>query len=700
MPHTSLERGLTISFAAVIVVVLAFFPITYFAMQGLAQKTQVLREAVMHGQLAYERVVSDADGLRVAIFEAATDPDPAAAAASLDRAKALGRRFPDDARTMLAIFCRVRTNANAAGPDCSAVGDRSRAEVAALADSFSFTAGTYRLDALSTISLLDAGNKAAALKQINGSSSDAYLKQNANGQLMLDALNRYADGRFDVLTEARNDISGIILICSLFAVSIVICALGWFRATTLRSVGRVVDAFEAMGNGDLTQRIAWHGRDLLGRVGVAVDDLSGRWAAIIAQIQTASTTVHRASEQSNHISREVDGRVKQELSALGEALTYSRNLGTAAGSVAENADGVAQRVSDISSAVTQMSASIHEMDRNLVSLASVVEQAVASTQEMSASITQVAVNAERVRSESTLTDRQVREGHTEVLALSKGMNGIRDAFADVVTEMKSLDYASRQIGEILSLIETIADQTNLLALNAAIEAARAGEHGRGFAVVADEVRKLAENSAKSTKDIAALVVDIQRRTSAVLSRAARASDLLTHNAESVRSVALTIEAISARVAEVAQVIREISAATTEQARASGELAEASQQMGAMTHEAAATMREQTLTSNQILQSVTEIEDRTAQVARASIEQRAAIAALGLRVQRSSDLGAENSEAIRGMTDAADQVRSQATALREMVGQFHTGQPAAISPARSEASGTRPLEGPEALALPS
>ncbi|MFN2449179.1 MAG: methyl-accepting chemotaxis protein, partial [Candidatus Baltobacteraceae bacterium] len=345
----------------------------------------------------------------------------------------------------------------------------------------------------------------------------------------------------------------------------------------------------------------------------------------------------------------------------------------AAGTVTDNAEQVARRVTDISSAVAQMTASIQEMDQNLLNLATVVEQAVANTQEMSASIVQVAGNAERVRQESTTTDKQVRDGRNEVAELSKGMSSISETVAGVVTEMQSLDHASRQIGEILGLIEEIADQTNLLALNAAIEAARAGEHGRGFAVVADEVRKLAENSASSTKQIGQLVADIQRRTTAVLERTAKANNLVQNNAVSARSVTDMIETISKRVTEMAQLVSEISVATTEQARASEELAKASEQMGAMTHEAAATMREQAITSNQILESVSEIEQRTGQVALASQEQQVAIESLGQTIGHTSDLGRANSDSVTQVAGQTEQVRQQASGLQDLVAQFEVGK---------------------------
>jgi len=699
--RTSLERGLMMAFGLVILVMLLMVPVMFWALNGVSTQAQVLNDRVIAGQLAYAKVANDADSLRAATLEAATSTDPAAAAKELDQAKTLVKQFPDDARKMVDIFCPVKS-ASKGGADmttsaCQGNSDEIAKAIGSLVDTFSSSASGYDFQALSAVSLLQSGKTKDALTQINGPSSTAYEKQNTDGQAMLNALNGLASDRYNKLLAARNNALLSLIVGLLVAILIVALSYGWLRTIMTRSIGRCVEIFEAMGAGDLTERINWQGRDLLGRLGQAIDDFADRMSTIVRRIQNASMTVQQRSEQSSQIALQVDGRMKEELAALSQALQYSSDLAGAAGTVADNAEAVARRVSDISSAVAQMTASIQEMDQNLLNLATVVEEAVANTQQMSASIVQVAGNADRVRSESNVTDQQVREGRNEVLALSKGMGSISDTVADVVTEMQSLDGASRQIGEILGLIEEIADQTNLLALNAAIEAARAGEHGRGFAVVADEVRKLAENSASSTKQIGQLVADIQRRTSAVLERTARANSLVQNNAESARNVTTMIETISTRVTEVAQLVSDISIATTQQARASEELAKASEQMGAMTHEAAATMREQAITSNQILESVSEIENRTAQVARASTEQQGSIKALGTRIETSSDIGEMNSTAVGTMATSADDVQTQASELREMVGQFQTGQLAFEDGSKP---GGPALEDPGALALSS
>lgn len=665
--RTSLERGLTYAFLIVIAIVALSIPVTIWAMNGVTTQAHVLHDTIIRGELAYVRVASDADTLRASSIDAATNPDPAKAAASLAKAKAMLAKFPSDSRK-LAELTKSDPAVQTYIEKFVGIHDSK--------DPLKNTQGSvdvYDFQALAAIGQLAQGKKADALKQIQGTAATAFDQQSADGDALLNALRANSDVRFNDLIKARNFALVLTIAGAVAAGIIALFAMAWFRRAMSVGLGRCLDVFEAMGRGDLTARTGWEGRDLLGRLGSAVDQLGERLSQIIATIQHAVISVQTASSHTNDTARQVEGRVAEELTALARAAEFSTSVRATAGTVADNAEQVARRVTDISSAVAQMTASIQEMDQNLLNLATVVEQAVANTQEMSASIVQVAGNAERVRQESTSTDKQVRDGRNEVTQLSKGMTSISDTVADVVTEMQSLDQASRQIGEILGLIEEIADQTNLLALNAAIEAARAGEHGRGFAVVADEVRKLAENSASSTKQIGQLVADIQRRTTAVLERTARANNLVQNNAASARTVTEMIETISTRVTEMAQLVSEISIATTEQARASEELAKASEQMGAMTHEAAATMREQAITSNQILESVSEIESRTGQVAQASQEQQIAIESLGQTIGRTSELGRANAAAVTEVAGQTADVLTEASSLQEMVGQFQVGQ---------------------------
>ena len=686
--RTSLERGLTSAFALVILVVIAMIPVALFAMNGITQQAQVLHDTIIRGELAYVKVASDADALRAATIDAATNPDTTRAAASLARAKALVSQYPSDSRAM----------GNLTGSD-AAVRPLVQRFVGVHDDKNNVqgSADVYDFQALAAVGQLLQGKRADALKQIQGSAAASYDQQSKDGEALLNALRTSSDSRFGSLMAARTFALTVLIFGALAACGIAICAMAWFRRTMRSGLERCLEVFEAMGRGDLRARVGFEGKDLLGRLAQAVDQLADRLSLTIATIQHAVMTVQNASSHTNDTARQVEARVNEELAALGRAAEFSTSVRATASTVTDNAEQVARRVTDISSAVAEMTASIQEMDQNLLNLATVVEQAVANTQEMSASIVQVAGNAERVRQESTNTDQRVREGRNEVAQLSKGMSSISETVADVVSEMQSLDQASRQIGEILGLIEEIADQTNLLALNAAIEAARAGEHGRGFAVVADEVRKLAENSASSTKQIGTLVADIQRRTTAVLERTARANNLVQNNAASARTVTDMIETISLRVTEMAQLVSEISVATTEQARASEELARASEQMGAMTHEAAATMREQAITSNQILESVSEIEQRTGQVALASQEQQIAIESLGQTIGHTSDLGRANSGAVTEVAGQAGQVLDQASELQSLVTQFQVNGKATALGTKND---QKALDEPGSLALSS
>ncbi len=210
-----------------------------------------------------------------------------------------------------------------------------------------------------------------------------------------------------------------------------------------------------------------------------------------------------------------------------------------------------------------LSASSEEISRGMSDQAQRASQIAASAEEMSQTTIDIAKNASSMASSATTASDIARQGEDVVAKSVKEVRAIASTVSDSSKIMRDLGDRSKQIGEIVTVINDIADQTNLLALNAAIEAARAGEQGRGFAVVADEVRKLAERTAKATSEIGSMIKGIQTDVDGAVVSMTGATKQVELGVEFSAKAGESLGRIVSSVGELHSMVQQIATATEE-----------------------------------------------------------------------------------------------------------------------------------------
>ncbi|WP_420806012.1 methyl-accepting chemotaxis protein [Bacillus kwashiorkori] len=224
-------------------------------------------------------------------------------------------------------------------------------------------------------------------------------------------------------------------------------------------------------------------------------------------------------------------------------------------------------------------------------------------------------NGETVKQSSNLVISMTAEGNQLMEESTKQMEQIDQIVKDVVVKVQNLDVQSRQISDLVHVIKDIADQTNLLALNAAIEAARAGEHGRGFAVVADEVRKLSEQVALSVKDITNIVGNIQKENDNVTNALQIGYEEVEQGLVKISSTNNTFHSISDSVNDMVNNIQTISSALSEMAKESDEMNQSIQEIASIAEESAAGIEQTSAATEETSASMEEITVSTEQLSK-------------------------------------------------------------------------------------
>ncbi|MFC3851451.1 methyl-accepting chemotaxis protein [Salinispirillum marinum] len=304
----------------------------------------------------------------------------------------------------------------------------------------------------------------------------------------------------------------------------------------------------------------------------------------IVEIYRAQTRNLVRTEEQNEQNQNAILRLLDELADLadGDLTTQATVTEDFTGAIADSInfaiDQMRQLVGAINATAVQVSSAAQETQATAMHLAEASEHqaqeiagASAAVNEMAVSIDQVSANAAE---SSAVAERSVaiaKKGSDVVQATINGMDNIREQIQETSKRIKRLGESSQEIGDIVSLINDIADQTNILSLNAAIQASMAGDAGRGFAVVADEVQRLAERSSAATKQIEALVKTIQSDTNeAVISMEQTTSEVVS-GARLAQDAGVALEEIENVSRSLADLIQNISNAARQQASSAGHI---------------------------------------------------------------------------------------------------------------------------------
>ncbi|HYU47906.1 MAG TPA: methyl-accepting chemotaxis protein, partial [Terriglobales bacterium] len=232
---------------------------------------------------------------------------------------------------------------------------------------------------------------------------------------------------------------------------------------------------------------------------------------------------------------------------------------------------VSSNSKSIAAAGAEISASARQQTRGTEVQRDQITQVATAMQEMASTVQQVSENSNSAAAASQKAAETARQGGTVVEETLARMRAIAQAVGETAKKVQELGKQSDQIGKIIGVIDDIADQTNLLALNAAIEAARAGEQGRGFAVVADEVRKLAERTSSATKEITGMIRGIQAETKCAVTAMQAGTKEVEQGVELTTQAGSSLHDIIQMSEQVGDMITQIATAATEQSAASEEI---------------------------------------------------------------------------------------------------------------------------------
>jgi methyl-accepting chemotaxis protein len=455
-------------------------------------------------------------------------------------------------------------------------------------------------------------------------------------------------------------------------------------------IANLENAMTALAQGDLTVTIPTstnpleiHSKDEFGTMAADVNMMITRTQSTIAGFEQAQTALREligavaqnadsvaetsaqlalSADQTGKASTEIARSIQEVASAASQSATTSQEMAMGSEQQARAATEAAGAMERLHAAVTQVQASgerhqavAHEADAGMQQAAQAVEQVATSAQQMAASAQQAAATA--------------HTGGKAVEQTIASMSRIREQVEVSAQKVQELGRKGQEIGAIVETIDQIAEQTNLLALNAAIEAARAGEHGKGFAVVADEVRKLAERATAATKEIGTLIGSVRsgveeavqamasssQEVQAGAARSEEAGSALHQILDAAQAVAAEVQAVTATAQEMSATVQTVSSSVM-----------TVRQIAEETEQAVSTMA---VGADQVSASITTVASISEETAAGAEEMSAAAEEVSASAQNVSAAVEEQSASVEEVSAAASELSAMAARLQNLVRQF-------------------------------
>jgi len=341
------------------------------------------------------------------------------------------------------------------------------------------------------------------------------------------------------------------LIAGFLAIILGLLAAGYLIRNFTTRIIRVANAMSRIADGDMSLQLKIYADDEIGSLGISINRMQASVGAMIATVAETAAKVASSASMLNMVTEQIASSSEAVASQAGTVATASEEMAATSSGIAQNCNTAA------------------ESSRQGNDLAT--------------------------------------EGAQVVMETVASMNGIADRVKETAATLGKLGSRSDQIGEIVGTIEDIADQTNLLALNAAIEAARAGEQGRGFAVVADEVRALAERTTKATKEIAQMIRAIQNETKGAVTAMEEGVKEVERGTEDAAKSGTALDSIINQINAISMEINQIATAAEEQTATTMEITNNIQMITEVVQMSASCSNEAAGASKELLANVEELQ---------------------------------------------------------------------------------------------